>query len=1445
MSTTTTTRSARNGAGRREMTGPTPIDACVTRGWVKPTSLGWAILVLAVLVWYLSLVYDQLVLAAMAAMLTLTWIVSLVVTIMQYRNPAGTLGPTAPTLTTQFEKIDSSGDVTARYKDAVPLERGWYRRAPTVMQWKDPLALFALRRPFAETGAVAIMPETDAEDKGRSLAELIARRTGVDEATGIVREYQPGDPLRLIAWKHAASHGRLMTRETSSAASARTDIILVVDPTGRAVGEDELTAQACLVRDWTRTAPQSANITVTDGIREATNTNAISWLLATMQNPEAPPAPPAKRRRGLARLLQRRRNKGTKDLSAWGAENRAAFVRQVSLRTGREAQVVLVTQDAQSPFANRLRSLFGAAFHTVTPPDASGAHYTVAGRDAGTAPEAWRRVPQPPAPFTAPPALLETTPPRSTLAIIKGRLAAEGAPSFWSFWTLETSEWSSERTQQEGVVTITTKHGMWIDGTILTKHPLEPLRSQAPSDRVAAFASSAAMLACSAMFIVGMSHLFTVEGAWWPLMAALFLVAASLLPVLRLWWGEGRWRVAAILGIVLAGMALLAARVYSYTGVAPWDSVAAANYLGANPIILSRGSMSMGTLDGWLALLTPFVLTVFESERGMIEMAFQLAPYTVDPSIDVTIMLMTIIVGLVVCLGAYWEETRAQLAVLPLLSFGLSAVRGGTAIPFWQVVLAVTVSVALLWCSNIGAVRPVPGASLVAGITAVSLALSPAVLNVSYRVDLPGRRGGLFSSSTVNPMVDLTQSLRHGNSNAVALIYRGDRPLYLRMASLGKFDGDTWSFDDATVQQGRFYGTGGSMGPTDGTSYAAYAWRRNLYLPPFTLYWYTQYTLNESGLATIDADALHDQWVSADVQIHTLQSRLLPVIGPYVSNITSGEQWYTNSDDTVFSENSTTSNRLGYTTRGQYMTPISSDDGFAQIDALASVHDQLVEFAEQNASAEEDAEGSDENGDDTQSSVLDQVETSCSLMGNQKWREWITCGAENVGEPQAAALVDDMLDSLDDREDAIRAAYLSLSGDVPASVTGFVSDAQAAGVPTGGASRDDQIAAMKYIVDYFTDPANGFTYSLDAPDDGGHSNMEELDAFLERRSGYCQHYATAAAILGRAMGVPTRIVLGFGEPAAAMAGENGTLFADTMQNLHAWTEAYITDVGWVPIDVTPASDDETGTFDASMLSSDFWDFDFTGSGQLMDFSDPMSSGLELLPYAEYRSWNYNRGGTGGTGGTLSISDETRDAILRTIGITVGVVLLALLLVPKLIRLGRRRRRLRAIGRAEDAGGGLDEETRDEAWRCAWNEIRDTACDAGVAWDIGDTDDQIARAAADACRRRAALKAADDGSTGTAGSTGVDGEEAAEWDPDSILAVCDAATAVQFGGPVPRPAGLAETVSCVNAVLRPAGLRRRIWPRSVLHGSARGAEPEEAPASEGSGAPGAAPAPAVA
>lgn len=68
--------------------------------------------------------------------------------------------------------------------------------------------------------------------------------------------------------------------------------------------------------------------------------------------------------------------------------------------------------------------------------------------------------------------------------------------------------------------------------------------------------------------------------------------------------------------------------------------------------------------------------------------------------------------------------------------------------------------------------------------------------------------------------------------------------------------------------------------------------------------------------------------------------------------------------------------------------------------------------------------------------------------------------------------------------------------------------------------------------------------------------------FNDAETGYCMHFANAAAVMLRALGVPARYVTGY---CADVVDGKAIVTSD---NAHAWVEYYDSSIGWIPLDAT-------------------------------------------------------------------------------------------------------------------------------------------------------------------------------------------------------------------------------------------------------------------------------------
>ena len=112
----------------------------------------------------------------------------------------------------------------------------------------------------------------------------------------------------------------------------------------------------------------------------------------------------------------------------------------------------------------------------------------------------------------------------------------------------------------------------------------------------------------------------------------------------------------------------------------------------------------------------------------------------------------------------------------------------------------------------------------------------------------------------------------------------------------------------------------------------------------------------------------------------------------------------------------------------------------------------------------------------------------------------------------------------------------------------------------------DYQEAISFVRDYLK---KNMTYDINA---GGVSDENDFvtEFLTTTKKGYSVHYATAATLMFRYMGIPSRYVEGYLITPKNIEGlkANETLHVQGM-NGHAWTEIYEDGIGWIPIEVTP------------------------------------------------------------------------------------------------------------------------------------------------------------------------------------------------------------------------------------------------------------------------------------
>jgi len=95
-----------------------------------------------------------------------------------------------------------------------------------------------------------------------------------------------------------------------------------------------------------------------------------------------------------------------------------------------------------------------------------------------------------------------------------------------------------------------------------------------------------------------------------------------------------------------------------------------------------------------------------------------------------------------------------------------------------------------------------------------------------------------------------------------------------------------------------------------------------------------------------------------------------------------------------------------------------------------------------------------------------------------------------------------------------------------------------------------------------------YTYTLTPGNYGEADSRAAIDEFwLDRKQGFCEHFAASFVVVMRSLGVPARVVTGY-QGAEAPDGDGWRVVRQS--NAHAWAEYWQEDLGWVRTDPTAA-----------------------------------------------------------------------------------------------------------------------------------------------------------------------------------------------------------------------------------------------------------------------------------
>jgi transglutaminase-like putative cysteine protease len=262
--------------------------------------------------------------------------------------------------------------------------------------------------------------------------------------------------------------------------------------------------------------------------------------------------------------------------------------------------------------------------------------------------------------------------------------------------------------------------------------------------------------------------------------------------------------------------------------------------------------------------------------------------------------------------------------------------------------------------------------------------------------------------------------------------------------------------------------------------------------------------------------------------------------------------------------------------------------------------------------------------------------------------------------------------------------------DVPADLPDIVAETAAEVVGDAATNYDRAIA----LQEYFT--GGEFDYSEQAPVEDGYdgSGASVLGRFLEEKSGYCVHFSSAMAAMARTLGIPARVAVGFTPGVPSQVEGSPLLQWDvTTFDMHAWPELYFDDIGWVRFEPTPGRGIAPAFAPAARDDPD------TPEDET-DVPTPSNTAEPLPTQTAAPNVPDEADDAGASDGATAAAANPA----LWIGPLVGLAVLAVLLLPAILRAARRSRRLAAV----DDGSAAD----------GWAELRDTAADLG--WRTGDT-----------------------------------------------------------------------------------------------------------------------------
>ena len=228
--------------------------------------------------------------------------------------------------------------------------------------------------------------------------------------------------------------------------------------------------------------------------------------------------------------------------------------------------------------------------------------------------------------------------------------------------------------------------------------------------------------------------------------------------------------------------------------------------------------------------------------------------------------------------------------------------------------------------------------------------------------------------------------------------------------------------------------------------------------------------------------------------------------------------------------------------------------------------------------------------------------------------------------------------------------------------------------------RGDVVATTAALLDHIRQ--SDFSYTM-APGTYGRDAVDEF--WLDRRAGFCEHFAVSFVVVMRALGIPARVVTGYQGAERALDG----YFIVRQSHAHAWAEAWQVGRGWVRVDPTAAVAPERVTRSANLEPAPG-----LVVGALRTMNPELLAQLRAGWEAVNNRWNQ---------WVLNYSRTQQFDLLQSLGIrspdwqSLGLALLGLLVT----------------GALAGAGWALWDRHRQDPWQRLQGQVRDALAPLGV------------------------------------------------------------------------------------------------------------------------------------